>query len=245
MGITNEAFNKYKETRALRGYKSAWLVKHPDDTSGKYSLIGATETAPYVFGAKDSSEFDLLQMPTIGKVEGKFTLDEKEVEVMHHRDNAYRFEKLKGRVLEFMTINSEFVGYKFTGTLDYKPNDADSDVNKATVTITPLTADTKPILNARALVVEALCFANAIPEAIKTSEKVNFSVMQSGVTPTLAVKKITINPITGVETEEIDSSVVTTDITQVQFSTSGLYAITASATGYAPWTTTVFVDTAS
>lgn len=245
MGITNEAFNKYKETRALRGYKSAWLVKHPDDTSGKYSLIGATETAPYVFGSKDSSDFDLLQSPTIGKVEGKFTLDEKEVEVMHHRDNAYRFEKLKGKVLEFMTINSEFVGYKFTGTLEYKPNDADSDVNKATVTITPLTAETKPIFNARSLVVETLCFANTIPERIIVGEKVNFSVAQSGVTPTLNVKKITTDTTTGEETEATDSSVTTTNIAEVTFSSSGLYVITASATGYAPWTTTVFVDTAS
>lgn len=236
--IDNNAFSKYKETRALSGYKSAWLVKNPDDPSGKYSLIGATESAPYVFGSKNTFEFDLLQSPVVGQVEGKFSIEAQDVEVLHHRDNAYRFEKLKGKTLDFMTINAEFVGYKFTGTLEYKPNSAEADVNKATVTITAMDAQTTPVFNARPEVIEALCFANAIPETIKIGDTIDLSVAQAGVTPTVTAKLIADG--TNVETDAT-SSLTVTDITKVAISASGLYAIKVSAEGYAPWVTTVYV----
>jgi hypothetical protein len=236
--IDKNAFFKYNETRALAGYKSAWLVKHPDDASGKYSLIGATESVPYVFGDKGTLEFNLLQSPVIGQVEDKMTLESVDVEVLHHRDNAYRFEKLKGQTLDFMSINAEMMGYKFVGTLEYKPNTADNDVNRATVTITPMSANTTPVYNARAEVIETLCFKSVIPQSIKTTDTIDLSVVQD-VTPT--VTAVVIADGTNAETDAT-SSLVTTDISKVTISTAGLYAIKVSAEGYAPWVTTVYVE---
>jgi hypothetical protein len=239
MAISNNAFWQYKETRALSGYKSAWLVKNPDDTSGKFSLIGATESVPYVFGEKGSFEFNLLQADGIGKVEDKMSLEAVSVDVLHHRDNAYRFNKLKGKTLEFMSINAELMGYKFVGTLDYKPNTAEADVNRATVTITPMSAETTPVYNARNEVIETLCFLASIPEKIKVADTINLSVVQSDVTPT--VKAVKIEDGTNKESDAT-ASLDISDITKVKISTAGLYAITVSATGYAPWTTTVYVE---
>lgn len=238
MAIEKDAFYKYKETRALSGYKSAWLVKHPDDPSGKYSLIGATETAPYVFGSKNTFEFDLLQSPVIGQVEGKFTLEAQDIEVLHHRDNAYRYEKLKGQTLDFMTINAEFVGYKFSGTLEYKPNGAEAEVDRATVTITPMDAQTTPVFNARPEVIETLCFKSAIPESIELTDTVDFTTIQTATVTLTAVK------IADGTNEESDATalVTTTDITKVSFTEAGLYAVKATATGYAPWVTTIYVE---
>ena len=239
--ITNEVFSKYKETRALSGYKSAWLVKHPDDESGKYSLIGATETAPYVFGSKSTFEFDLLQAPNIGQVEGKPTLEAQDVEVLHHRDNAYRFEKLKGQTLDFMTINAEFVGYKFSGTLDYRPNNAEAEVNRATVTITPMSAEAEPVFNARPEVIETLCFKSAIPESIKIGDDIDLSVVQSGAVVTYTVKKIA----DGTNDETDGTSAFTVSGSKATATAEGLYAIKVSAEGYAPWVTTVYVASAN
>lgn len=239
MAITNNAFSQYKETRALSGYKSAWLVKHPDDTSGKYSLIGATETAPYVFGSKNTFDYDLLQSAVIGQVEGKMTLESQDVEVLHHRDNAYRYEKLKGKVLEFMTINAEFVGYKFSGTIDYKPNTAEAEVNRATVTITPIDATTTPVFNARPEVIETLCFASAIPESIKVGDTIDLSVIQTSASVTYTFTKITDG--TNAETDATASFTATTS-PKYTASAEGLYAIKATADGYAPWVTTVYVE---
>lgn len=240
--MNNDAFFQYTETRALAGYKSAWLVKMPKDDGSfetLYSLIGATESVPYVFGDKETYSFDLLQSPTIGQVEGKLSLEKQDVEVLHHRDNAYRYEKLKGKTLDFMVINAEFVGYKFVGTIDYRPNSAEADVNRATVTITPMSASATPVFNARPQIMETLCFASVIPPTIKAGATVDLSVVQDGVTPTVSAKLIDDD-----DNSETDAtaSVISTNIKEVQISTSGLYALTVSADGYASWTTTVYVE---
>lgn len=240
MAIDKNAFYKYNETRALAGYRSAWLVKHPDDNNNKFSLIGATESVPYVFGDKGTLEFNLLQSPVIGQVEDKSTLEAVEVEVLHHRDNAYRYEKLKGQTLEFMSINAEMMGYKFVGTLDYRPNTAESDVHRATVTITPMSAQATPVYNARPEVIETLYFNSNIPAEIKVGEKIDLSVQQVE-TPT--VKAVLIADGTNAETDAT-SNVISTNIKETTITAAGLYAITVSASGYASWTTTVYVEAA-
>lgn len=234
MALTENSFFQYKETRALSGYKSAWLVK---GANGKYSLVGATETVPYVFGDKDTFEYDILQSPTKGQVEGKMSLESQDIEVLHHRDNAYRFEKLKGKTLDFMVINAEFVGYKFTGTVDYRPNNAEADINRATVTITPMSASVTPIFNARGEVEETLCFASAIPATVKVGEKFDISVTQ--VSTGVTYKMVELDKA---DEPDATTNLSYTDPTQATISMAGIYAITASATGYASWTTTVYVE---
>lgn len=242
MAVDNNSFFQYNETRAQSGYKSAWLVKRPNAT--EYSLVGLTESVPYVFGDKDTYEFDILQSDSKGRVEGKMTLDPQDVEVLHHRDNAYRFGKLKeAGTLDFMVINSEFVGYKFTGTIDYRPNSAEADIHRATVTITPMYANATPILNARSLVQETLCFKYSVPPTIKANESVDLAVEQTG-----AVLSFDIVKISGESNDETaatantDYKVDTLNKSKITLLTSGLYAITASASNYASWTTTVYVE---
>ena len=237
--VNSNSFFQYKETRALSGYKSAWLVKDPD--LGKYCLIGATESVPYVFGDKETFEFDILQAPTKGQVEGKPSLEAQDIEVLHHRDNAYRFEKLKGKTLDFMTINGEYVGYKFSGTLDYRPNNAEADVNRATVTITPMSAEATPVFNARNEIAETLCFESAVPTTIKVSEEFDISVVQKNVA-TVAYKMVKIADDN--KETEATTNLTSTDPTKATISAEGLYAITVydSAEAYAPWTTTVYVE---
>jgi hypothetical protein len=238
MAVNENSFFQYKETRALSGYKSAWLVYDAD--LGKYSLIGATETVPYVFGDKDTFEFDILQASTKGQVEGKPSLEAQDIEVLHHRDNAYRFNKLKGRTLDFMTINGEYVGYKFSGTLDYRPNNAEADVNRATVTITPMSADATPVYNARDEIAETLCFASGIKATIKVDEEFDISVKQTTATVSYKMVKIGEN---NAETEAT-ASLTSTDPKHAKISAEGLYAITVydTAEAFAPWTTTVYVE---
>ena len=238
MALTENAFFQYKETRALSGYKSAWLYKDPD--LGKYCLVGATETVPYVFGDKDTMEFDILQSATKGQVEGKPSLEAQDIEVLHHRDNAYRFNKMKGKIIDFMSINGEFMGYKFSGTLDYRPNNAEADINRATVTITPMSADATPVYNARSEIAETLCFASAIKATVKVGEEFDISVVQTTATTTYKMVKIGDN---NVETDAT-TSLTSTDPKHATISAEGMYAITVSDTAeaFAPWTTTVYVE---
>jgi hypothetical protein len=179
-------------------------------------------------------------------VQGKANVETKSVEVLHHRDNAYRFNKLKGKTIDFMTINGDLMGYKYSGTLDYRPNDAESDVSRATVTITPMSADATPVFNARGLIAETLCFDHAIPATVKTNETFNLSVKQSTATVTYSLVKI--NDDDGTETED-KTSLNSSNPKQASISTKGLYAITVSDSAttptYASWTTTVYVEPAT
>ncbi len=238
MPINNDSFYKYEEKRAQAGYKTALLVKE----NGYYSMLIASETVPSIFGTKDSFEFDLLNMPTKGKVEGKMSLEDKDVEFLYHRDNIYRLNKLVGKVLDFITLTPDFVAYKFTGTITQKMNDASNDVLKGTYTITAMSANPTPILNGRGISIqETLCFANAIPESVAQNDKINLSVIQTGTSVSYTYK--TISGENNEEGEEQTINAVSGEWT-VPASVSGLIAITAKATGYAPWTTTVYVKAA-
>lgn len=240
MALGENAFWQFDENRAKAGYKSAWLVKKPGDTM--FSLIGLTTQVPYPFGDTETFDINVLQSPVIGKVEGKTSMEDVDISVYHHRDNAYRFNKLAGQVLEFMSINSEYVGYKFTGTLKYKPDTAEASENTATVTVTPMSGSEIPVYDARNEIQETLCFAGVIPTTVKTNVAVDFSVKQTAaISLTFEVKKIA--PSTNVETD----ATLTTDYTkgndnEITFKTAGLFAVTVSAVGFASWTTTVYVE---
>lgn len=240
------SFFKYEEHRAQAGYGAAILVKL--QTANKYSLLVASETIPSVFGTQDSFEFDLLNSPVKGKVAGKITLEDKEVEVLHHRDNVLRFEELKDQVLDFMYVDSQFVGYKFSGTVKYRVNDASADILRGTYTITPISADPTPYLDVRNMVEETVCFEGTIPETIDvgtSNETVDVSIVQatSASTPTFSFKKYDATARTWAANTE-DMSVTTASgrsTLTIKPSASGLYSITASMTNYAPWTTTIYV----
>jgi hypothetical protein len=242
--MDKNTFYKYDENRALTGYGSAWLVALPEN-GGKFSIIGFTESVPYVFSDKESFDFNVLQQETMGQIQGKTTLEAVDVAVMHHRDNAYRFSKLAGQVLQFMSVNGEFVGYKFSGTLDNRPDTAEADIHRATVTITPASATSVPVLNARPEIMDTLAFNNPIKATVAIDENVDFSVKQSSAVVAIEVKTIGDNNVETTASVSTDYVTDSTKTTTLQFKKSGLYAITVKAAGFASWTTTVYVDSAT
>ena len=223
--ISNDSYNKYLENKGQSGYRAAILVSETGDVTGGYSLLVASETIPSIFGSVDSFEFDLLNSPVKGKIAGKMTLDDKEVEVLHHRDNVYRFEKLKDKTLNFMVIDSQFVGYKFVGTISYRMNDASADVLRGTYTITPMSADPVPVLDARPYCIETLCFSSVVPDDIDAGKTITLSVVQSDATVTYSAVKIASD---GKETP--DGSAIVGNVFTAPAS-GGLFAITATASG--------------
>ena len=240
MAVDSNSYFKYQEHRGQSGYKAAILVKEQGETY--YSLLVASETVPSVFGSNDSFDFDLLNSPVKGKIMGKMSLDDKEVEVLHHRDNVYRFEKLKGKVLDFLVMDSQFVGYKFTGTLSYRMNDATADVLRGTYTITPMSADPNPVLDCRSLVQETLCFADVIPEEATSNDSINISIVQSGVSATYKIFTISASGAEGTKTTiSPTSGVYALSGTVTSAGTEGLYGIEVSASGYGSWVTTIYV----
>lgn len=238
--MNENAFFQYKETRAKTGYKSAWLIKD-GSVSNKYVLLVASETVPYVFGEKESHEFNILQSPVMGQVSGKLSLETQTVEVLHHRDNAYRFHKLGDKTYEFMCINAEYMGYKFTGTVSYKPNSAEGDINKATVTITPTDASVTPVFNARGLIAETLCIDDAIPDTVSVNKELDFTPIQIGAgTLTFTVSKI--EGENNTEQNATTATDYTVSTNKITFKSTGLFVVKVSSTNYAPYITTIYVE---
>lgn len=243
MALTENSFFNYVEGRGQSGYGAAILVKDPDNgTNGKYSLLVASTTVPSIFGSSDSFEFDLLNMPTKGKIQGKPSIEAKEVEILHHRDNAYRLQKLKGKTLDFLVIGKEFMAYKFVGTIDYRPNDGSADVWMGTYTITPMSAEPTPIFNARPMIANTLTFANSIPDTVKANVDVDFTTVWSNVTVSYKVVKIEAG--TNAETTAAASTDYVVTESKIKFNNEGLYAVTVSDTTgtYASWTTTIYCE---
>ena len=248
MAIEKNSFLKYQEHRAQSGYRTAILVRESsDNATGKYSLLLASETVPAIFGTPETFDFDLLNSPVKGKVEGKTSLDSTDVECLLHRDNVYRLFKLKDKVLDFLYLTPDFVGYKFSGTITFRPNEASADVLRGTYTITPMSADPNPIFDCRGIIAETLCFEDAIPESIESTDTINLSLVQKNVIATYTIALLK-------EDGSIDASAsgLTVNSTDPENSTvtvtrTGLYAITVSDSEniYESWTTTIYVEKAT
>lgn len=162
--MDKNTFFGYKENQASTGYGSAILYKKQGDT--KYRFLCASETVPFPFGDKETFEFNLVNSPVIGQVAGKETLEQKSIELLFTRDNAFLFETLKNQVLDFMSISSQMVGYKYSGTISFRPNDATNDIHRGTYVITPMDADPTPYYMAREEILVPMFFADVIPDEI-------------------------------------------------------------------------------
>lgn len=256
MAIDKQSFLNYQEGRAQTGYGAAIVVKKSTDTY--YSLLVASETVPSIFGTTDEFTFDLLNSPTKGSVPGKISLEKKEVEVLHHRDNVVRFEELKDQVLDFMFIDSQFVGYKFRGKISYRVNDATADILRGTYTITPMSADPTPILDVRSLLQETTLFKNAIPETIvaplstdTTGKEIDVSITPDATVDTdytieyyNTVQNKWVTTSSGISVT-VSNGVAKLKILNAAGGDGGkLYKITAAAANCAPWSTTIYVEPA-
>jgi hypothetical protein len=162
--MQKNAFYGYKESQAQYGYRSAVLYRNEGE--GKYKFLCASETVPFPFGTKETAEFNLMNSPIVGQVEGKDTLEQKEIQLLYTRNNAILFEKLKGKVLEFMSLTPQLVGYKYSGTIAFRPDDATNDIHRGTYTITPMNADTTPCFTARDECKLPIFFKDVIPDEL-------------------------------------------------------------------------------
>lgn len=238
MANEKDIYYKFQESRAITGDRSALLARLPN--TDKYSLFLPVAELPPFEGSTDSVEYELINMPSVGQLEGKTRLENVEVPFMWHRDNIYRLEKYKGQVIDFLDFQPDFMAKKIKGTYTFRRDTAQpSTVLQGILTIVPMSMGDTTILNCRDMVEETLCFAETIPVTVEVGDSIDLSLAQSGVTATYAVAKI--DDMTGEETADTTSFDITGSKATVKETASGLYAIKATATGYASWTTTVYV----
>lgn len=229
---------KYCDNKAMSGYGSALLYKDTSAGDTLYHLLLPLETVPAVNGSVDTFEFDLLTCPSKGKVEGKESLEEKEVEFLWHRDNVERLEALQGKVIDFLAVYADMTGRKFSGTIKVRPNDVSNDIARGTFTITPISASNQTISDCTDLIQDTVGFASQIPAKYE---------MYVGASEAKTINCV-LDPATGT------NATVTSDNTQItgawangvltitaNAAGSAVLTITASGTGYAPWKSYILV----
>ena len=246
--MQKNAFYGYKENQASYGYRSAILYKKEGET--KYQFLCASETVPFPFGTKETADFSLMNSPVAGQVEGKDTLEQKEIELLYTRNNAILFEKLKGQVLDFMALTPQLIGYKYSGTIAFRPNDATNDIHRGTYTITPMDADPTPYFMARNEALIPLFFSTAIPDEISLADlnlasggkvKVNVGVKGDA---SATYKYDTINVATNKETGTQTALTPSNGVIELP-ATAGvlyvLYAIPSSTATHSGCFTTIYI----
>ena len=244
MSVNKNSYYGFQASRASTGRRSAILVK--DTELDAYTLLFPANSLPSVEGSVETTEFTLLNSPAKGKIETGTTLEDGTFQILYHRDNIYRFNKFRGKVLDLMTVNDEFVGEKITGTISMKRDEVGEEASMATITVVPMSKTEMPVLDVRAECIEPLYFDTAIPDVIGINEKVAVSVAQADrAIVDYTVKRI--DPETYDEDDDDNAKVEmdAEDSTKYFFSSSaaGLFVIhaTDSSKKFAPWETTVAV----
>lgn len=239
------------QDRPLSGLFTGLFVKRPSET--KYYLFMPGTTTPFFGGDTDTIEYSILQNSGKSKIFGKTTYDDKDVDFSLHRDNVYRIEQYVDQALDFLSVNKDGIGYKATGMIKYKPNDAEeSDVTTGTFTVAVTYVSPTAIPDVRPLIQDTVLFANAIPESLNldTDEGVvNIESYVDGYTIAVEIKDndgkavttFTATPTQPLPTEKKGS----VKFTKGAAATGDNYAcayITISKEGSASWTTTILLE---
>ena len=226
---------KYCDNRAMSGYGSVLLYRESGEQL--YHILLPLETAPTVSGSVDTFDFDILSCPSKGQVEGKESLDQKDVDFLWHRDNVRRLEDLQGKVLDFMTVYQDFTARKFTGTIKVRPQDAGADIMRGTFTITPMSASSVTILDARDLIMDTVVFASSIPSNIVMTS--NTHTVEVKTDPSTATFEISSENANFTGSVSGNTLTITHTGSEKEYT---IITIKASAEGYASWTTSIAVE---
>lgn len=187
---------KYCDRKVKSGYGSLLLYKKPSEE--KYHILIPLETTPSVFGSTDTFEYDLLSCKSTGMIKGKVRLEATDVDFMWHRDNVRKLEELQDQTLDFMTVYGDFTARTFTATIQIRPNNAEAEIMRGTLTITPSSASTTTLYDARPLIQDTIMFTTPIPDSVEIGEN-GYSILVETDCTTATIKAI-------VEDEEADSS---------------------------------------
>lgn len=246
-------FIEKEDSRPISGYGTALLVDENND--GYYSLTIPLETVPTVFGDEDAFEYDILISKAKGSVKGKMTLDTITTDYLLTRENNYRLSQLEGKTLSYMVFHNNFTGYTFSGSLSYRDNDAEADILRGTLSLTPLSIGDK-FFDGRDMVRQTLDFAGTLPDKVTLDEKnktseINLGIAQADANATYELKVIGASG--NFTVTEIDGKLTITAKEELDHSSYAMIYITAKSTTkmktdngevdkYSPWTMTIAVE---
>ena len=211
-----------------------------DNTLSKYVLFMPLETLPSVVGSTNTVENDVTTSRVIGKIKGKKTIDDKDVTFLWCRDNIERLNQFVGKQLKFLVSYKDGTGWKFSGEIVYKPDDAGaSDKVNGTFTIIASNCDDVATSNVYDLMAKTCMITNEdLPSEVKlekTNGSVEIPVQFSNASATLTATSD--NDTITASYSEGKVKITTSSGT----ATSGIVKLAPSVTGEASWTNYILV----
>ena len=204
------------------------------------------ETVPSVVGSTETVEVDLLTSSIKTKIEGKSTVDDVDVEFLWHRDNLKRLREAEGEEHKFLISYPDYTGWKFTGKIKYRPNEATSDKLTGTITIIASSVDEHETEDVREFLVKTCIIDTPLPATL-TLNKSNEEYKVGEVSSTISGATFTATSNSST-VASASISAVSSDNNKKELSITPsakgfcIIEITASASGYASWTTTIAVE---
>lgn len=234
------------------GYGSALLVREYGDRF--FNLVIPLEKVPSVSGDYETFDYNSLLSDVKSKVRGKLELSSVTADFVYSRENILRLDELVNRSLEYMRINKNYTYEIFTAEMSYKAQDAEADVLKGEITLTPSALGEKGV-DGRSLIRQTLEFSQSLPDSVSlttanNSKTFELSLRQADATPSYEISVEGNVNITATETNgklTISASGVESNGTAMIFITAKSEktmetAGDSSALKYAPWTMTIAVD---
>ena len=227
------------DRRAMTDIGSAIFAKR--NGASKYSLWLATTNIPATGSAPEQVETTVNTSRTKTYTYGRQDSPQKECTFMAHRDN---FEILKGdynKQLDFLQVNPDGTGWKFSGFVSFYQDEISVGSNltgKAVITVTA--REELPVTNVSDIVEETVTFVSSV-DADVTLNTVGATKLINIVTDPADATLAATSDTASVATVAVDGKEVT--ITAVAKG-SALIKITATKDGCASGLTYVLVNVA-
>lgn len=212
-----------------------------DSNLSKYVLALPLETLPAVSGSVNTVENNVTTSRVIGKIKGKRTIDDKDVNFLWNRDNIERLNQLIGKQNDYLISYKDGTGWKFSGEITYR-NDDGSASDKLTGTLTIVASDVDEVAtsNVLDLMAKTCVITNKNLPANITLAKTNGSI-EIPVQMSNANATITTSSTNSAITATYSAGKVTISTTSGE-ATNGIVALKPVAEGEASWVNYILVE---
>lgn len=224
------------DTRAMTDIGAAIFVKRSG--ASKYSLWLTTTNIPATGSAPEQVETTVNTSRKKTYTYGRQDTPQKECTFMAHRDNFEILRNDYNKQLDFLQVNPDGTGWKFTGFVSYYQDEVSTGSNltgKAVITVT--TSEEQPTINVVDIIEETVTFLSAIPDVVEIAKSGTYklSVVTDPADATLAAT----SDAEAAATATVSEKEIT--ITGKDAEGSAIITITATKSGCATGTTHILV----
>ena len=204
-----------------------------DSTLSKYKLLIPTTDLPETKGAPSTQAKTVLTDHSVTEVEGLQTNAQKTYTFNYHRDNLNQLNKYVGKTLQFLEVNPDMTGEKFTGTFVYGRSAVAVDgIVQGQIFITVNSAEDLPVNDVRDIIADTAIITTPLSEVVLSSTTGTYTIDLAAL-PSTATFTVS-SSSTSICTAEMGSEENANKLTVTGVAAgNAIVTITTSATGEA------------